>query len=90
MTVSHGMASMEQVRVPVHHLRPRTKAGAARKERVPLGDRIPTMGYAEMLELCKANGLRFKEQAQNQGILVMRARNALYCALRENRTLREP
>lgn len=90
MTPSHGLAS-DSGRLAVHHLRLSTKAKTTyqREQRLPLRDRIPQMSYDEMLALCERNGLRFKRTAQNQGILVMRARNALYWALRENKPLQE-
>lgn len=43
---------------------------------------VRTMPYTQLLELCKANGLEFNETAPNAGILTMRARNAVYNAIR--------
>ncbi len=52
--------------------------------------RIKVMPFVQLDALCSANKIKFDPNAPNPGIRTMRARNALYAALRRGVTLREP
>lgn len=49
--------------------------------------RVREMTYADLAKLCQANGLSYKLEAPNNGVLVMRARNAVYNALRAGKPI---
>jgi len=50
--------------------------------------RIRTMPYPELARLCETNGIDYKKEAPNPGILTMRARNACYNAIKAGKTLK--
>jgi hypothetical protein len=62
------------------------KAPVERKEAVPVSGtveaRVREMTSARAIEVCKANNIAFKTEAPNPGVLGMRAKNALYVAIR--------
>lgn len=52
--------------------------------------RIKVMKYGELDALCAANNVPFQREGGNPGIRCMRARNALYSALRKGVRLQAP
>jgi hypothetical protein len=62
------------------------KVSVERKEATPVANtveaRVREMTSARAIEVCKANSITFKTEAPNPGVLGMRAKNALYVAIR--------
>jgi hypothetical protein len=49
---------------------------------------IRSTPYEQLERICAANNVSYLKQAPNQGVLVMRARNALYAALRAGKEIK--